>query len=163
MVQQISRKVFGAELSHVSAWHLFHYFATRYEQDTFKLWPQGSGILTERLSKDINNQIRTQSIVWKIEQLQNGKMRVTFLDLQEKQSSIIDCEHVIFAAPQSVAKATIVGFEPPYDWNYSIWILAKIRLATKNLWGPLAFENTIFNAKLATFSLESEDDESSIW
>ncbi|MEO0335120.1 MAG: NAD(P)-binding protein [Pseudomonadota bacterium] len=152
-VNYCCRDDFGSELEGTSAWAGIHYFASRAgraanaEDDAVLTWPEGNGWLVNQLKLKLKAHIRTQQLVFHIENTTSGAI-VDSIDTQTMRITRRHAKAVIFSGPQFVAKHLIPELNPERaeSFEYSPWVVAN--LTTSRLphetGAPLCWDNVSY-------------------
>ncbi|MBL7703978.1 MAG: NAD(P)-binding protein [Taibaiella sp.] len=130
---------FGTTIEQISAWAGIHYFAARKglaanaHYDDVLTWEQGNGFLAEQLLKRSQAEIRTNSLVVAVEEV-DSKIELIYYDVPNKAIKGLRCEQCIIAAPQFV-NARMLGSADPErvetvkaNMQYSPWIVANLKV-----------------------------------
>lgn len=149
LVNYSCRDDYGTGLDHVSAWAGIHYFAARRghganaPHDAVLTWPEGNGWLARRLAEPLRNNIRSQSIVWKIERDGSG-VAIDFFDTATARSIRILARAAICAAPRFIAQRLIPGLAPE-ALEYVPWMVANVALDAlpTGEGAPLSWDNVL--------------------
>ncbi len=129
------RDDFGAGINHVSAWAGIHYFASRRgtaanaAREAVLTWPEGNGWIAGRMAASLGGGIRSQSLIWRIEQ-QRERVAVDYLDVATGASVRILARAAVCAMPYFVAQRVVKGATPVSGLEYSPWMVANITLNT---------------------------------
>lgn len=151
-VDYCCRDDYGAGIEEISAWAGIHYFAARNARagnassHAVLTWPEGNGWLVERLRQPAREQIRTRSLVCRVETSDTGVV-VDYLDLVRERTIRVHAKAAICALPRFVAVHLIQGPEAKNvgsrDLVYSPWMVANV---TVRDWprqhdAPLSWDN----------------------
>jgi monoamine oxidase len=137
------RDDYGAGIDSVSAFAGLHYFAARHgfrapgqdggeAEDSVLTWPQGNAFLTEQLAAPLQERLRLQQLVLRIEE-QRGAVLLDVLDAQTRAVKRLRCERCIVALPVHVA-ARVVHRAPSWllqtaqQMQHAAWWVANIEL-----------------------------------
>lgn len=130
---------FGTTIEQISAWAGIHYFAARKglaanaHYDDVLTWEQGNGFLAEQLLKRSKAEIRTNSLVVAVEEM-DGKVELIYYDVHNKVIKGLRCDQCIIAAPQFVNARMLVNADPERvgkvqaNMQYSPWIVANLKV-----------------------------------
>jgi hypothetical protein len=135
-VNYCCRDDYGAPFDKVSAWAGIHYFAARSgkaansDSQTVLTWPQGNGFLVQYLSKLVEKQIVTQSLVYRI----SSENNICFVDVfhfKENKKIRYQVENVVFCGPQFAADKIIENYQRPPEFKaeYAPWLIGNITLS----------------------------------
>lgn len=158
-VNYCCRDDYGTPMDKTSAWAGVHYFAARggkaanAEIGTVLTWPEGNGWIIQQLKQRLQTHIRTQSLVYQIESI-DDKFKADFYDLKSKTTKAIIAENVIFAAPRFVAGRVIKSLRdsnPNYlkDFSYAPWVVANVSVDKKpqGKGAPLSWDNVFYGSQ----------------
>lgn len=130
---------FGTTIELISAWAGIHYFAARKGKaanahyDDVLTWEQGNGFLAEQLRNRTQAEIRTNSLVISLEEV-NGKVELSYFDVQQQKVLALRCDQCIVAAPQFVNARMLSRTDPERvglvksHMEYSPWIVANLKV-----------------------------------
>lgn len=148
---------FGTPVDQISAWAGIHYFAARKGRaanahyDDVLTWEQGNGFLAEQLLKRSQAELRINSLVVAVEEV-NDKVEVIYYDVYSKTVKGLRCDQCIIAAPQFV-NARMLGEADPERVNkvramqYSPWIVANLKVKAgleERNGADLSWDNVIY-------------------
>jgi monoamine oxidase len=136
------RDDYGAGMDAVSAFAGMHYFAARHgfvapgmaaqESAGVLTWPQGNAFLTQAVAAPLQERLKTQQIVLRIEESKSGVL-VDALDLPTRRVQRFEAQRCIVALPLHVAVRVVVN--PPdvltkaaAGVTHSSWWVANIHL-----------------------------------
>lgn len=123
---------FGADLDDVSAWAVWHYFASRrlsspqLEGSRYLVWPEGNGWLVQRLIGSLPAPPRTNALVVGVEPTKRGVM-VTYLDTRRRTLHRIEARAAILALPGFVARRIVAADVP--SRKSSPWLVCNLHVA----------------------------------
>jgi protoporphyrinogen oxidase len=156
-VNYCTRDDFGTNYDQCSAWAGIHYFAGRKgkaanaDYSDVLTWPEGNGFLVQQLSKELSTNIRTETLVTKIEQ--SGKqVSIQYYDVKNQQLKQILATQCIIAAPQFIA-GRLLNDQTRLNTakeklQYVPWMVANI--VTNNLeersGEPKSWDNVIYQS-----------------
>jgi protoporphyrinogen oxidase len=133
------RDDYGTTPEHTSAWAGLFYFASR-KQASGKspqpvlTWPEGNGRLVSLLSTQSDGRRMLGTGVTQVTP-RGAERRVSVCAQRGDGTSVcLDAEHVIFAAPQLLAKVLIDSYRSqPHvqSFDYSPWMVANVTLAER--------------------------------
>ncbi|CAG7857738.1 hypothetical protein MCAMS1_02673 [biofilm metagenome] len=152
------RDDFGTTLETTSAWAGIHYFAARSglaantEADSVITWPEGNGWLASALAKPIQAQIKTQALVYAINDTDTG-LTVDYWQIADQNTVRIQTQNVIIATPRFIADRLLISHRAksnPQEFTYSPWAVANITLSRiPNGKGvALSWDNVVFDSEL---------------
>lgn len=130
---------FGTTIEQISAWAGIHYFAARKGRaanahyDDVLTWEQGNGFLAGQLLELSRAELRTNSLVVAVEEV-NGKVEISYFDVISKKVKGLRCDQCIIAAPQFVNARMLGGADPERagkvqaNMQYSPWIVANLKV-----------------------------------
>ncbi len=156
-VDYACRDDYGADLVHTSAWAGLHYFVSRLARsgDDFQpviTWPEGNGRLVSHLYGKVKDRVR---LGWAAADLRptEGGVDVVCLTERGARAAGVHAEHVVFAAPQFVAKHVIRPWRdsPPAhlsSFQYGPWMVANLTLRERppSRGFPMAWDNVIYDS-----------------
>ncbi|MEY5048590.1 MAG: hypothetical protein RLZZ175_1949 [Bacteroidota bacterium] len=150
---------FGIGIDEISAWVALHYFAGRKgkaanaESSEVLTWQNGNGFLMEKLLEKVKRNLKSQSLVYAVNKV-NNQFVVKYFDDTTQQCNSIICESVIFACPQFVLKHLQTNVHEliarqKLDIDYTSWLVATCKVKNELLstggYG-LAWDNVKFGA-----------------
>ncbi|HSD10146.1 MAG TPA: NAD(P)-binding protein, partial [Candidatus Binatia bacterium] len=150
-VDYACRDDFGCRAADVSAWAGIHYFAGRSEDSAVLTWPEGNGWLVERLRQRVAKQLRTNALVYRIEDL-GRRVALCVFDARERRSIRLLADHVIFAAPKHTLRfilADAADLRHLAEFQYAPWMVANLTLRgfPKEREGPpICWDNVIYDS-----------------
>ena len=162
------RDDYGCSYDEASAWAGIHYFAARPAEDPgFLTWPEGNGWIVRRLVDLVGSRLRTNTPVRAINQAGSGLEVVT-------ESSILDCEAVVFAAPTFLAPFVMRSSDPALPVRvplpYSPWYTANLVIdrEPRQSGAPPAWENVLYDSAglgyvIATHQSAPTSSAQSVW
>jgi hypothetical protein len=148
---------FGTGINEVSAWAGIHYFASRNattanaNSGEVLTWPEGNYFLVKLLKKELDDQLKLNSLAYKIEK-ENGLYTCLVFDTIKNESVLYQCKNIVLATPQYVNKH-LLGNLVDINWsdfNYYPWLVANITVKDKTTLagtGVLSWDNVIYNSK----------------
>jgi hypothetical protein len=160
-VDYACRDDYGSTPAQTSAWAGIFYFASRVErpgQDAQSVitWPEGNGRLVAHLAKQAGARVKLGVAAYDIVPTeQDGREGVDVLAVSDDGSRLLGfhAEHVIFAAPQFVARAVIRPYReaPPEhlsEFSYGAWMVANLTLKTrlKSHGFKFAWDNVLYDS-----------------
>ena len=159
LVDYSCRDDYGLPPSRVSAWAGVFYFAARIagkgqESQEVITWPEGNGRVVDFLKGCVDKQIRTGLGVYEVKAGSDTKQsRVAALDTKTMKTVGFRCDHVVFAAPQMMAKYVIDGFtasgRDSSGFRYGSWLVANVHVKDRpaNQGFPMAWDNVIRDSR----------------
>lgn len=161
-IEYACRDDYGAMLEQTSAWAGLFYFASRVNkggEDAQELivWPEGNGRLVAHLRNGLGEHVRTGVAVADIVPIEDEKgtrAEIFAFDTQTNDAIGFRSKHVIFAAPQYMARALIRPFRdnpPAYlkEFEYGAWMVANLHLKDRPAPGngfPLCWDNVLYES-----------------
>ncbi len=161
-IEYACRDDYGAMLGQTSAWAGLFYFASRANrggEDAQELivWPEGNGRLVSHLRSAVDNQVRTGVAVVEIVPVETEKATradVFAFDTKTNEALGFHAQHVIFAAPQFMARALIRPYRenPPAhikEFEYGAWMVANLHLKDRPIERngfPLCWDNVFYDS-----------------
>lgn len=152
------RDDYGCDYSEVSAWAGIHYFASRgdggeAEGSTVLTWPEGNGWIVKQLKKKLRSYIRTNALVFRLENVSKHVI-VDIYDTKENVTSRITAETVIFACPRYLAKYILAesragAADYIQEFQYAPWLVANLTLKSfpvERTGAPIAWDNIIYDS-----------------
>lgn len=103
---------FGADLDDVSAWAVWHYFASRrleteqLEGSRYLVWPEGNGWLVRHLVARVPGEIRTGALVTSVARDKTGVL-VTYVDANRRTLHRVHAKAAVLAVPAFVARRVV--------------------------------------------------------
>lgn len=162
------RDDFGLGISEVSAWAGLHYFAGRktdawsHYHDTVLTSAKGNGFLVDKLTKILNDKIRSQQLAYQVSK-KNGMLISNIYDETKKISYELECEKIVLATPQYVSRRLM----PERIWKsdffyYNPWVVANILLIPNEKFNKklLAWDNVLFYGKGLGYIYNQHQDSS---
>ncbi len=156
-VNYACRDDYGMPASQISAWAGIHYFAARRgeaanaELDQVLTWPQGNAWLAEQLASKSLTQIQSRQLVHAISQ-EKHSITVDALDLNSRQTTRWQADHVIYASPAHVLPFVLRQHtdltQSARNISHAPWLVANISLShASTLQGnlPVAWDNVIYD------------------
>jgi glycine/D-amino acid oxidase-like deaminating enzyme len=144
-VNYACRDDYGSNYGDVSAWAGLHYFASRNLEDAAVLtWPEGNGWIVRRLREKLASHIRPGSLVFRVV---DGE--VDCYDVQEKTSTTIRADRIIFACPTFLAKYLMERSDGIDAFEYAPWMVANLTLDAfpqQRTGAPIAWDNVIYDS-----------------
>jgi phytoene dehydrogenase-like protein len=150
-VDYACRDDFGCRSSDVSAWAGIHYFASRPDDSAVLTWPEGNGWLVERLRQRLAGHLRTNSLVYAIED-EKTRVSVRTFDPRERRSTRIVADAVVYAAPKHTLRHVFAGagdLSHLDHFEYSPWLVANLtlrRIPEERTGPPLSWDNVIYTS-----------------
>ncbi|WP_158267450.1 NAD(P)/FAD-dependent oxidoreductase [Adhaeribacter arboris] len=149
---------YGSRLEDTSAWAGIHYFAARKatgantDSDRVLTWPEGNNWLTNRLRKIGEENIRTNSLAYKISFL-HDRVAIDYRNVTTNQVHRLLARQCILATPQFVNERLLSNLplkepRPVNDFTYSTWLVANITVKQLPLGRgtPLCWDNVIYGS-----------------
>jgi protoporphyrinogen oxidase len=144
LVEYACRDDYGSLLETTSAWASVFYFASREERPVIT-WPEGNGRLVAHLARYAPSP-RTGWLVARITPAGEG---ADVIAVRDDETIGIHARHVIFAAPQFVARRVIPDFrEESREFHYGSWMVANLTLRDRpqSQGFPLAWDNVLYES-----------------
>jgi protoporphyrinogen oxidase len=150
---------YGTAVEETSAWAGLHYFCSRRgtasnagEHDLLT-WPEGNGWLMDKLKKPLASNIRTDNLVYEVNQKGNS-YEVVSLNVATGKAEQWNCNKIVFACPQFVTahiRTNIAALKGrAYNlFTYSSWMVGNLWVKNnlKEKGGaPMAWDNVIYNS-----------------
>jgi hypothetical protein len=151
-VDYACRDDFGCRAADVSAWAGIHYFASRTEDSAVLTWPEGNGWLVERLRENVSRQLRTNALVYRMED-SGGSVALSVFDPVERRSTRLLADHVIFAASKHTLRFILAGsadLRHLDEFQYSPWMVANLTLREfpqERKGAPICWDNVIYESR----------------
>lgn len=163
LVNYACRDDYGLTIEQTSAWAGLFYFAARQRQSGGEsqpliTWPEGNGRLVAHLQATAGKRVRLGQAVTEIATAERG-LHVTTVagrTLRDASPAVAGyrADHVIFAAPQFLAKYLVRQYreQPPAhlsEFEYGAWMVANLQLrdrpeTTRGF--PLAWDNVLYES-----------------
>jgi len=160
-VNYACRDDYGMTLDQTSAWAGIFYFCARVlkpgvESQSLITWPEGNGRLVNHLYEKTRSLIELDRAAVELIPTSTGCDLVT-LDRQGKDPRGYHAKHVIFAAPQFIARYLIRPYRdnpPPHiaEFQFGSWMVANLTLkdrpqhsSTRDF--PLAWDNVLYESE----------------
>ncbi|HJQ37470.1 MAG TPA: FAD-dependent oxidoreductase [Thermoanaerobaculia bacterium] len=137
-VEYACRDDYGSLLADTSAWAAIFYFASRDDRPVIT-WPEGNGRLVSHLAR--RARVQTNSLVTRITPTDAG---ADVIVLRGEETIGIHARHVIFAAPQFLARHVIPSRATSPEFTYGSWMVANLFLRDRP--GPLAWDNVLYDS-----------------
>ncbi len=150
------RDDYGSSPQHVSAWAGIHYFAGRNgkaanaETNSVVTWPSGNGFLVDQLKLKLQEFIKTNTAVIRLEKNDAGRICTSFYDTKANSLGRFDSDYVICATPRFLAQRIMA--EPTAlnssDLAYGPWMVANItlKMMTESKGVGLAWDNVRYGS-----------------
>ena len=163
-VDYACRDDYGMTLDQTSAWAGLFYFCSRVskpdvESQPLITWPEGNGRLVKHLFEKIKPKVQLDRAALELIPLEeNGRSRVDVItiDREGRNPRGFRSDHVIFAAPQTMARYVIRPYrdDPPAhigEFQLGSWMVANLTLKDRPTSGskrdfPLAWDNVFFES-----------------
>jgi hypothetical protein len=161
MVDYGCRDDYGLRMDQTSAWAGLFYFASRIvrpgeEARSLITWPEGNGRIVNHLYAAVKNHVATPWAAADVNPVHEGDashVDVIALGASEGELRAYRARHVIFAAPQFVARHVIRPYrdDPPEhlrDFQYGSWLVANVHLKARPREAdyPLCWDNVFFES-----------------
>lgn len=158
-VDYACRDDFGLHSANTSAWAGLHYWACRNatakdaDSGAVLTWPEGIGWIVRRLAPMLAGHIRSQALVWRIEETARSVRADIYLH-RERRSVRVECEHLIWASPVFQLPRVLPSADPALvqasrAWSYSPWIVANLtleELPRHTIGAPLSWDNVFYDS-----------------
>jgi hypothetical protein len=160
-VNYACRDDYGMTLDQASAWAGLFYFCARVlkpgvESQSLITWPEGNGRLVNHLYEKTRPQIQLDRAAIDLVPTATGCDLVT-LDQQGTSPRGLHAKHVIFAAPQFMARYLIRPYRenpPPHiaEFQFGSWMVANLTLKDRPKHNsmrdfPLAWDNVLYESE----------------
>ncbi len=157
LVDYCCRDDYGSKCDQTSAWAGVFYFAARIRRPGMKsqpliTWPEGNGRIVSHFYERIKERVRFGWLVAELVPKEDG-VDVVMLDASGDHVRGLHADHVIFAAPQFIAKNVVRDYRsaPPKhidEFQYVPWIVANLFLRDRpsGLGFPLAWDNVLYES-----------------
>lgn len=165
-VEYACRDDYGCVLEDTSAWAGLQYFASRVRESGSDYqpvitWPEGNGRLIDHLAAGLEDRVRTDWAVTDVRPVEGTSesathgSRVEIVGLVDdgRDAVGIRAQHVVFAAPQFLARYLIRDYRerPPAhlsSFSYGPWMVANLTLRERpgGLGFPLSWDNVIYES-----------------
>ncbi|MBA4054578.1 MAG: FAD-dependent oxidoreductase, partial [Marivirga sp.] len=148
---------YGASAKDTSAWAAIHYFASRKgsalntSSDAVLTWPEGNNWLVKRLSSNLSEHIKTNSLVYQVKKV-NQDLEVLYFDANTNTSKKVVAKSIILATPQFISQRLLQSIERRVDYGrfqYAPWMVANVTTdATLNEkhGEPLSWDNVFYGS-----------------
>ncbi|HTK85271.1 MAG TPA: FAD-dependent oxidoreductase [Patescibacteria group bacterium] len=154
-VDYCCRDDYGATKEEISAWAGIHYFAARTGKGANAMptsvitWPEGNGFIVRQLKEKLGANLKTQALVYAIENNKEG-VSVRYFDVANNRTIQIDAKAVIIAAPQFIARRLTKDDFDAKPFQYSPWMVANVTLdaVPQGRGADLAWDNMIYGSRL---------------
>ena len=159
LVDYSCRDDYGMSMDRVSAWAGVFYFAARVQQagsesQSVITWPAGNGRVVEHLAGCVDGKTRSGVGVFRVAE-RSGTTGLEVIGLQAGSDAPVGFRtgHVIFAAPQMLAKYVLVGHEESgrdvSQFRYGSWLVANVHLRDRPADNgfPMCWDNVIHESK----------------
>jgi glycine/D-amino acid oxidase-like deaminating enzyme len=160
-VDYACRDDYGMTLNQTSAWAGLFYFCARVlkpnvESQSLITWPEGNGRLVNHLGERLKAQVQLDRAVVELRPAQDG-VEVVTIDSSGREPRGYHAKHVIFAAPQFMARYVIRPYRdnpPPHisEFQFGSWMVANLTLKDRPKPGsprdfPLAWDNVLYESE----------------
>jgi len=157
LVNYACRDDYGMTADETSAWAGVFYFASRLKgpgehAQPLLTWPDGNARLVKHLHARVKDRVRLGWAAADVNPTERG-IEITAVSHDGTQVRGIRAQHVIFAAPQFLAKYFIRPFRmnpPPHlnAFQYGAWMVANLHLRDRPIdrGFPLAWDNVLYES-----------------
>ena len=160
-VDYACRDDYGMTLNQTSAWAGLFYFCARVlkpnvESQSLITWPEGNGRLVNHLGERVKAQVQLDRAVVELTPAQDG-VEVVTIDSSGREPRGYRAKHVIFAAPQFMARYVIRPYRdnpPPHvsEFQFGSWMVANLTLKDRPKPSsprdfPLAWDNVFYESE----------------
>lgn len=160
-VDYACRDDYGMTLNQTSAWAGLFYFCARVlkpnvESQSLITWPEGNGRLVNHLGERVKAQVQLDRAVVELTPAQDG-VEVVTIDSSGREPRGYHAKHVIFAAPQFMARYVIRPYRdnpPPHvsEFQFGSWMVANLTLKDRPKPSsprdfPLAWDNVFYESE----------------
>ena len=160
-VNYACRDDYGMTLDQTSAWAGLFYFCARVlkpnvESQSLITWPEGNGRLVNHLVNQVKAQVKRGRAVVELVPVHGG-VEVVTLDSLGREPHGYRARHVIFAAPQFMARYVIRPYRenpPPHlaEFQFGSWMVANLTLKDRPKPSsqrdfPLAWDNVLYESE----------------
>ena len=144
-VNYACRDDYGCDYGDVSAWAGLHYFGSRnVDEGSVLTWPEGNGWIVKRLREKLAPHIRPGSLVFRV-----GDDSVDYFDVQDKTSTTIRADRIIFACATFQARYLMEKSDGIDAFEYAPWMVANLTLDAfpeQRAGAPIAWDNVIYDS-----------------
>jgi phytoene dehydrogenase-like protein len=151
-VDYACRDDYGLRLEATSAWAGLFYFASRVakagmESEPVITWPEGNGRLVAHLASSSKSRIEPGWLVSSVVAT-NGGVDVVAQSRDGSRLRGIHAKHVVFAAPQFIAKYVIRDYRDASEFTYGSWLVANLTLRDRphDEGFPAAWDNVLYDS-----------------
>lgn len=158
---------FGADLDDVSAWAVWHYFASRrleteqLEGSRYLVWPEGNGWLVRHLVTRVPGEIRTGALVTNVARDKAG-VSVSYVDVTRHTTHRVSCKAAVLAVPAFVARR-IVDEPALAPRKSSPWLVCNLHVTRpeepNRAWDNVLYESASLGYVDAGHQLTAPSDE----
>jgi monoamine oxidase len=147
------RDDYGTSAARTSAWAGLHYFSCRDDEGQVLTAPDGNAWLTRGLARASADRIRSNALVFQVEEGKHGVVCDVFLANESRTLRIVARELIwaaplfllphVFPAPRSEWLAALAGIE------YAPWVVANLTLSSApqtRAGHPLAWDNVLYDS-----------------
>jgi len=160
-VNYACRDDYGMTLEQTSAWAGLFYFCARVlkpgvESQSLITWPEGNGHLVTHLYEKTQSHIQLDRAAFDLNPL-SDRIEILSLDRDGRTPRGYRARHVIFAAPQFIARHVIRPYRenlPPHiaEFNFGSWMVANLTLKDRPQRNahrdfPLAWDNVFYESE----------------
>jgi flavin-dependent amine oxidoreductase len=160
-VDYACRDDYGMTLDQTSAWAGLFYFCARVlkpnvESQSLITWPEGNGRLIGHLFERTKNQIQLDRAAIELIPV-SDRIEISTLDRDGRTPHGYRAQHVIFAAPQFIARHVIRPYRdnpPPHiaEFHFGAWMVANLTLNDRPKHNsardfPLAWDNVLYESE----------------
>lgn len=159
-VDYACRDDYGTRVDQTSAWAGLFYFASRVNSagdapQPLLTWPEGNARLTNHLAKKLDDRLHTGMAVCRIvpRMVPDGELQVLAWDQDSERLCGWRAKHVVFAAPQFVAKYVVQGYARDREawlgsFSYAPWLVANLHLTARPRESgfPCAWDNVLYDS-----------------
>lgn len=150
------RDDFGSRPTHVSAWAMIHYFASRKRRGRYAnvlTWPEGNGRLVTELAKGLGDQVISQSVAFNVDDSGGPGQDIKVSYLRDGKPFGVQAKKVVVCTPQFVTKRLVASIrrEPNVSramFEYSPWLVANLTLSERPsyLGFETAWDNVLYHS-----------------
>jgi hypothetical protein len=159
-VNYACRDDYGMEVGQTSAWAGIFYFCARVlkpgvESQSLITWPEGTGRLVNHLYERTKSHIQLDRAAFDVNPV-SDRIEIGTLDRQGQSPRGYRARHVIFAAPQFIARYLIRPYKenpPPHiaEFQFGSWMVANLTLKDRPKHNPrdfpLAWDNVFYESE----------------
>ncbi|MGA0555404.1 FAD-dependent oxidoreductase [Larkinella sp. VNQ87] len=142
---------YGSTLATTSAWAGLHYFAARKgvaanaDPNSVLTWPNGNSFLAQQLAKQAQSPIRSNCLVFNLQENKTG-VRALVYNVSQQKTVAIQARKVLLATPQFITQRLVSCNPANTAFQYAPWLVANLTVSglPQGRGMSLCWDNVIF-------------------